>query len=119
MSFESTSKIQVLEAMQAIHRNGQILEIKLRFANKKDRADQVWASNVLLGQHIDILIGKAIDDWLGDADAMVDRIEGAAGGLQKSIDQIADTIKTGEKVVKAIGYIDDAVKIAAKLAKYL
>lgn len=119
MPFNSDEKWKAIEELQSIHRNGQILEIKLRFARKKSRADAVWASNVILGQRIDVLIGKAIDAWLGEADAVIAKIERASRGLQRSIDEIADTIRTSEKIVKAIGYIDDAVKIAAKLAKYL
>jgi t-SNARE complex subunit (syntaxin) len=36
--------------------------------------------------------------------------------LEKSIDKINKDVETAQNVVKAIGFIDDAVAIAAKVA---
>lgn len=119
MPFKTEDKWKAIEDLQAIHRDGQVLEIELRFSKKEKQAEAVWASNVILGQQIDVLIGKAIDGWLAEAKPILKKLAKAAGGIQASINDIADTIKKQEKIVKAIGYIDDAVKIAAKLAKYL
>ncbi len=58
MTWDKDSKWKLIEELQSIHRNGQILEVELRFARKDDRADQVWSENVRLAQEI---IRRAVD----------------------------------------------------------
>lgn len=119
MTFDTESKWKAIEDLQAIHRNGQILEIHLRFAGRDSEAEKVWSENVRLGQEIDLLIGRAIDQWLGESTRVLAKIARASQRLQAAIDDVQGTIKAEEGVVKAIGYIDDAAQIAAKLAKYV
>jgi len=119
MTFDADSKLQAIDELQAIYRNGQILELRLRLAGKAKLADQTWASTRRLGDEIDVLLGKAIDAWLGDAEKTISKINKMNGKVQEMIDDVTKTIKTAEQVVKFVGYIDDAVAIAVKLAKYV
>jgi|WetSurMetagenome_2_1015567.scaffolds.fasta_scaffold03736_3 hypothetical protein len=119
MGFDKESKCKVIETMQAIYRNGQMLEMELRFSDRKEEAEDVWRKNVRLSHEIDILIGKAIDDWLGDASAVVKRLEKARGQLQSGIDEIGAAINSTDKAIKVIGAFDDALGTVMKVLKAL
>ena len=119
MCLDKESKCKVIEAMQAIYRNGQILEMELRFSDRKEEAEEVWRKNVRLSLEIDVLIGKAMDEWLGKAATIAKRLEKASGQLQTSIDEIGAAIDTTKKAIKVIGAFDDAVNTAMKVMKLL
>jgi len=119
MSFDKESKYKVIETMQSIYRNGQILEMELRFSDRKEQAEEVWRKNMRLSQEIDFLVGKAIDEWLGDASAVVKRLEKARGQLQGSIDEIGAAIDSTDKAIKVIGAFDDALGTVMKVLKAL
>jgi len=60
-------QLKVLDSLMAAHRQGQIAEIRLRFQGKHDEADKLRQDNTRLSAEIDILIGRMMDKWLGDA----------------------------------------------------
>lgn len=119
MSFDKESKCRVIETMQAIYRNGQILEMELRFSDRKEEAEEVWRKNTRLSTEIDVLIGKAMDEWLGEAAAVVKRLDKASEQLQDSMDEIGAAINTTKKAIKVIGAFDDALNTAMKVMKLL
>ncbi|MCB1936474.1 MAG: hypothetical protein KDF59_11085 [Nitrosomonas sp.] len=69
-----------------------------------------------LDEQIEKLRAKVLDDWLSKVDNLKYEIERINTDVQTAIDGINDNIDTARKVVKLTGYIDDAVKIAAKVA---
>ena len=119
MSFDKESKCKVIETMQAIYRNGQILEMELRFSDRKEEAEEVWRKNTRLSTEIDVLIGKTMDEWLGEAATVVKRLDKASGQLQDSIDEIGAAINTTKKAIKVVGAFDDAFNTAMKVMKLL
>jgi hypothetical protein len=74
---------------------------------------------VRLSHEIDILIGKAMDEWLGDASSVVKRLEKARGQLQGSIEEIGAAIDSTDKAVKIIAAFDDALGTFMKVLKAL
>ncbi len=119
MSFDKESKCKVIEAMQAIYRNGQLLEMELRFSDRKEEAEEVWRKNTRLSTEIDVLIGKAMDEWLGEATNVVKRLEKASGQLQGNICEVGAAIDTAKKAIQVIGAFDDAFNTAMKVMKML
>jgi hypothetical protein len=119
MSFDKESKCKVIETMQAIYRNGQVLEMELRFSDRKEEAEDVWRKNVRFSHEIDILIGKAMDEWLGEAAAIVKKVEKASGQLQGAVGEIGAAIDSTQKAIKVIGAFDDALNTAMKVIKLL
>ena len=119
MSFDKESKCKVIETMQSIYRNGQILEMELRFSDRKEQAEEVWRKNSRLSQEIDFLVGKAIDEWLGEAATVVKRLEKASSQLKGSLDEIGAAINSTDKAIKVIGAFDDALGTVMKVLKVL
>lgn len=113
----ASDKTKAIAALQKLHVEGQKLEMKLRVVHGGDGAEAVWASNQRLAHEIDVLIGRAMDAWgLSAAKASAaltkatDEFKAAAAEVKKSVELAA-------KIVKLTGYLDDAVKVAAQLAK--
>lgn len=62
-------------------------------------------------------IRRAIhQDWRGGAAAILDGIGTASSRLQEQIRAIETTRKTAERAVRALGYVDDLIAIAARVA---
>lgn len=78
-----------------------------RFARRKER----------LKLEIDGLLRGLYHDWIGDAEALKETMDESNKAVDKAVKDIEQKIKTAENIVKVIGYIDDAIKIAAGLVR--
>jgi hypothetical protein len=116
MAFEQTQKEKVVESLMAARRQGQTIEITLRFQGKTDEAEKVWQENRRLSTEIDILIGQMMDEWLGDAERVIKGLGKISTKLEAAIAEIKKQITVAQNVVKIIGLLDDAVAIAKKVA---
>jgi hypothetical protein len=56
-------------------------------------------------------------DWKVNSTKVLADIRSSSSKLQGQIRQIEKTIAKGEKVVKALGYIDDLIQVAKTVAK--
>ena len=117
MAVTKTTKLEFVQRLLSTKQKASTLEMTLRFKGKKDEADQVKNSNAKLQSQIDILLGKIIDDWLAQGTQITDEIKGLNTKLQRSIASIQNNVNTAQNIVKAVGLIDDAVALAAKVAK--
>lgn len=79
---------------------------------KTEEADTVSKKTKNLSKQIDKLLGQLIDDWNGSTDQVIKSIRNNNASLQKSMNQIQEKIEVADNIVKAIGYIDTALKIA-------
>jgi len=105
----------ILDRLMGMRDQGQRAEILLRSQKKIAEAEALWQGNARLSTEIDIVIGKLMDDWLGDAKSATKHLGAASEGLSVAIAKIKKQEQLAESVVKAVGYIDDAIKIAAKV----
>jgi len=114
--------------MPGSNTNRRILRILLDIKNKaidaeiKLLSDGKTADAEKLGERIDKLEytiqklrGVVLDDWLAKVDGFRTKIGQMNAEVQEAVDDIKDDIKTAERVVKLMGYIDDAVELAAKV----
>jgi predicted transcriptional regulator len=116
MAFEPTEKEKVLESLMSAHSQGQLTEVSLRLQGKPDEADKLKPGNTRLSGEIDNLIGKMMDEWLGDADRNMKALTAANAKLEAAVAEIKKQINVAQNVVKIIGLLDDAVAIAKKVA---
>ena len=58
-------------------------------------------------------------DWTSTAGGILSGIGDASSKLQEQVRAIEATRKTGERVVKGLGYLDDLIRIAGKVAAVL
>jgi hypothetical protein len=57
-----------------------------------------------------------MQDWIGSANLTIEAIKKTNKNLQKTIRDIKKDVEVAKNIVKAIGYLDDAIKIAATLS---
>jgi hypothetical protein len=115
LTFDRDARAEAIEVLRSIHRSAQILEIELRFARRQPEAERLWTLNVRLAQDIDVLDGRAVEQWLGHAGAMLEKLRHARRGLQAALDRILDETTTPQQMVEAIGFVEEALQIAAQL----
>ena len=116
MAVPQQTKQDIVQGLLVTKQKGHILEITLRFKGNNDEADEVAAKTTELSNEIDTLLGQIIDEWLAQSRGDVASIKEANSNLQRSIRSIQNGVATAQKVVKAIGFIDDAIVIASKFA---
>jgi hypothetical protein len=54
-------------------------------------------------------------DWIGDAVTIKAGMQKATDGVNANVKQIQQSINTAQAIVKALGYVDQAITIASKL----
>lgn len=116
MPFTPTDKEKVLESLMAARRQGQLAELSLRFQNKADDANRIREGTTRLSAEIDILLGRMMEEWAGRADTAIKGLTAANSKLETTVVDIKKQIKIAQNVVKVIGFLDDAVAIAKKIA---
>lgn len=116
MAISITKKEDLIDGLQTTLGKGQKLEIRLRLTGEGASADEVAKRNRALSKKIDRLIRDAMNEWTGGAAAFEKEIKSSNRRLQAAIRDIKKKIKVAENVVKALGYIDDAIQVAAKIA---
>jgi hypothetical protein len=116
MPNSEADKQQIIRRLLVAKQEAHSLEISLRFKGRNDQADQLAAKATKLSDTIDTLLGQVMVDWVVETQKIVSDIGQANVSLQSSIKEIQNGIKVAQNVVKALGYVDDVVAIAAKIA---
>lgn len=114
MAFSQKEKEQLLDGLMASRRQGQLGEISLRQQGKTQEADKVRDATGRLSTQIDDLIRQMMDAWLGQAGQCIHAVTTCTADLEKTIADIKKQVEIAQNVVKALGFIDDAVAIAKK-----
>ena len=114
-SFDDESKQKVLRRLLKSKEKAHILATSLRFKGRGSDADEVAAKAEELTRQVDRLLIDVMREWLGAADRIEAQLRTANESLQTSIRKINQAVNTASNVVKAIGFIDDTISIAAKL----
>jgi len=55
-------------------------------------------------------------DWIGDAATVKKNMQAATDNVNQSVKDIQSNVSTAQNIVKALGYLDQAIAIAAKFA---
>ncbi|MGF1641086.1 MAG: hypothetical protein ACFCUO_09070 [Rhodospirillales bacterium] len=116
MAIPEPTKLEIVQRLHVAKQRGNSLVITLRFKGETDEAARVAASTAALSTQIDTLLGQIIAEWLDQGTDIVADITRANAGLQRSITEIGKGLHTAQNVVKAIGLIDEAAAIAARIA---
>ena len=114
MSFSESEKEQLVSSLMDLRRESQRAELNLRFQKKEDAADKIKDANKALTRQIDRQLARLMEEWLGAAAQASADLQAANSGLEAAIGDIKNKIKIGQNVVKAVGFLDDAVAIAKK-----
>jgi hypothetical protein len=115
MSMSQEEKETVLDRLSITKRNAQKLEIRLHFQGDEDEAAKVRVKSEKLSKKIDKLLAALMTDWMDSSEVTTKSLEKVNRGILRVIEEIKDEIDVAKKVVKALGYLDDAINIATKL----
>jgi len=115
MAFSQDDKLKFLDELMDARRQAQLAEISLRSQGLADDAEKLHKSVVVLSAQIDVLIGRMMEDWLGQVDKAIADMAACTNGLQTAVDQIRKKVAIAQTVVKALGFVDQAVAAAAKV----
>ena len=81
----------------------------------KDDAEKVKTKTNKLSKKVDSLLSALMQDWIGLAKLTIESIKKTNENLQKTIRDINKDVEVAKNIVKAIGYLDDVIMIAANL----
>lgn len=109
-------KQDILDSLLAIQYQGQLAVIHLKLHNETAQADKVRECTERLSEEIDILLIKMMDEWLAMASTVTQQLVDATSNIATAIVDIKKQIQIAQNVVKVLGYLDDVVAIARKLA---
>jgi len=64
---------------------------------------------------LDELLVSLYQDWMGEAEALQDKLISSNEVINRSIKDIQSQIQTAQNTTKVIGYLDDVINLAANL----
>jgi hypothetical protein len=109
------ARIAVIDEMKSLSDTSRSLELDLRFRAERNEADRVWEAHRRLDMEIDILIGRAMDDWGDDLEAALTELKAQTALVDEAIASLQKLKRITAKVGQFVGYIDQAIAIAKKL----
>ena len=105
-----------------------VYEVAKAYAEAVDLESRLWLegdkayansaelkANALYGE-LSKLKANLWGDWTSDAAAATKAIDDAADAVDTSINEVKGDIKNAQKVVRALGYLDQLIALAAKFA---
>ena len=109
-------KLAIIDKFLTTKRKGHMLEIDLSFKGMDDDAEKVKAKNTKLSEKVDNLLANIMQDWIDDtASGVVEELKKINRKIQDTIRDVKKDIELAKNVVKALGYLDEAIKFATNL----
>ncbi len=109
-------KEAIIDKFLTTKRKGHMLEIDLSFKGMDDDAEKVKTKNTELSEKVDNLLKNIMQDWIDDTSSgVVEELKNINRKIQDTIRDIKKDIKIAKNVVKALGYLDEAIKFAIDL----
>ena len=105
----------IVDNLLITKRKGHNLEIDLMFKGMEGEVKKVKTKTNKLSKKVDSLLSALMKDWIGSANSTIESIKKTNQNLQKTIRDIKKDVETAKNIVKALGYLDDAIMIAANL----
>lgn len=115
MAISKAKKEALVDSLMVTLAKTNRLEIVLRFQGEGKEATKVQARGKELSKQIDKLLAKIMLDWLGQAAALETSIKATNTKLQGAIRDIKKKIQVAQRVIKAIGHIDDVIDFGKRL----
>lgn len=109
-------KIAIYQKLVAGLSKGVHLAAVLGELGEAEDQERVEGKNEELAETAAQLRQQIQKQWNAQAKSTIDGIRDSSAKLQEQIRKIETTKETGQKVVKAIGYLDDLIELAAKVA---
>jgi predicted DNA-binding transcriptional regulator len=108
-------KNELLDSLSVCYHRINFCKILCEENDRTEEAKQLERREKRLKIEIDGLLRDLYHNWIGDAKQLKGKLDGINKEINEHIEKIEQDIKTTQKIVKAIGYFDDAIKIATDL----
>lgn len=115
MPITTPNKQPFIRSLQNTRNKGDGLELELLLTGKEAAAKTVREATDRLSKEIRNVIDAAKKTWRGQAHVLEEDMRMRNANLQGTIRDIKKKVKIAQNVVKAVGFIDDAVALAAKV----
>ena len=119
MTINKENKRVLIQNIRKSIRNGDDLEVELLLKGKNEEAEKIRKKTDELVLENKALIAALMKEWLGTVAEIEGNLQNINAGLKAVIQNIKGDIEIAQNVVKAVGFIDDAIGIATKLLKYV
>ncbi len=113
MPVSKNDKFAIIDELENTRIKGNRLVISLLFAGKKTEADEARKKVKTLGTQIDGLLAESMKKWSGSGKVIIENMKKANRLLQRDISYIKKKKELANKVVNALGRLDEAI-LAAK-----
>lgn len=108
-------KESIVDNLLITKRKGHNLEIDLMFKGMETEAENIRTETNELSKKVDSLLADLMKDWIGSAKATIESTRKTNQNLQKAIRDIKKDVEVAKNIVKAVGYLDEAIVIAVNL----
>jgi hypothetical protein len=115
MPVSQDDKFAIIDELENTRTKGNRLVITLLFAGKKTEAADARKKVKELGAAIDGLLAESMKKWSGRGKAIIADMKKANGLLQRDISYIQKKKEHANKVVNALGRLDEAIVWAKDL----
>jgi hypothetical protein len=109
MPVKRDDKFAIIDELQSTRTKGSRLIISLLFAKKKAEAKEVRQKMKALDAVIDGLLAEAMRQWSGTGQAFLEDMKTSNRRLQRDIRSIQKKKEQANKVVNALGRLDDII----------
>ena len=111
----NTRKEEVVDKLIATKQKADRLYLNLRLLREEEEAKKARTKGKKLGRQIEVLLGKMMEQWGGNADKMIGELAEKNLKIQKSIAGIKKGVNRIAQTAKALSLIDDVIKLAGGL----
>jgi uncharacterized protein with PhoU and TrkA domain len=108
-------KESIVDNLLITKRKGHNLEIDLMFKGMETEAKNIRTQTNKLSKKVEILLADLMKNWIGSAKSAIESTRKTNQNLQKTIRDIKKDVEVAKNIVKAVGYLDEAIVIAVNL----
>ncbi len=112
---EKSEKNLLLDELSVCYNRINYLKTLCEEQNQPEEAAKFERRKARLKLEIDGLSRDLFDDWLGSAAELKESLKANNVSLQKAVKDIEKSVKLAQNIAKALGCVDDAIKVAADL----
>ena len=116
-SASSEQQRQLIAQLQVTFSKGTDLVMELLLAGETEQAEAARKKNRTLEKQIDQLLIHLLDRWATDVKGAVEDGRARNRKLQAAIRDIQNDVDRANKVIKALGHVDDAIATAKDILK--
>ena len=108
-------KNMLLDQLSVCYNRANYCKMLCEEKEKAEEAEKLEKRMKRLKLEIDSLLRELYKDWIGSANELKDKIDKSNMEIDKHIQEIKRDIEIAQNVVKVLGFLDNAIKIAGGL----